>query len=94
MRETLCDLDAADLAHLFAEKQISPVEVMRTHLERIETLSSRINAVLTLAPSAEEEARRAETAVLRGETLGPLHGVPFTAKDSLDTAGVRPLCQR
>jgi aspartyl-tRNA(Asn)/glutamyl-tRNA(Gln) amidotransferase subunit A len=89
MPESPCDLDATDLADLIAKKQISPVEVMRAFLDRITTLNPRINAILTLAPSAEEEARRAEAAVIRGETIGPLHGVPFTAKDSLDTAGVR-----
>ena len=89
MPENLCDLDATDLARLIAQKQVSPVEVMRAHLERIATVNSRINAILTLAPAAEGEARRAEAAVLRGETIGPLHGVPFTVKDSLDTAGVR-----
>lgn len=85
----LCGLDATDLAHLIATKQVSPVEIMRAHLERITTVNSQINAVLTLAPSAEEHARHAEAVVLRGDTIGPLHGVPFTAKDSLDTAGVR-----
>jgi len=79
MPENLCDFDATDLAHLIAEQQISPVEVMRAHLERIATWNPRINAVLTLAPAAEEDARRAEAAVLRGEAIGPLHGVPFTA---------------
>jgi len=89
MPESPCDLDATDLADLIAEKEISPVEVMRAFLERITTLNPRINAILTLAPTAEEEARRAEAAIIRGETIGPLHGVPFTVKDSLDTAGVR-----
>ncbi len=83
------DLDATGLAGLIAKRQISPVEVVRAFLERITTLNPRINAILTLAPTVEEEARRAEAAVLRGEAIGPLHGVPFTVKDSLDTAGVR-----
>lgn len=89
MPQSLWYLDARELAQLIAGKHVSPVEVMRGHLDRITSVNPRINAVVTLAPDAEQDARRAEAAILRGETIGPLHGVPFTAKDSLDTAGVR-----
>jgi len=87
--DSLCDVDATELAARIAKRQVSPVEVMRAFLERIAALNPRINAIVTVAHTAEAEARGAEAAVLRGELRGPLHGVPFTVKDSLDTAGVR-----
>lgn len=89
MHEHLYYCDATDLAILVRTKQVSPVEIMRAHLERIESLNPRLNAVVTLNESAMNHARGAETALMRGDSLGPLHGVPFTVKDSLDTAGLR-----
>lgn len=85
----LCFLDATDLAALVRAGTVSPVEVVRAHLDRIEAVNPKINAVVTLvADNAIEAARAAEAAVRGGATLGPLHGVPCTVKDSLDTAGV------
>jgi aspartyl-tRNA(Asn)/glutamyl-tRNA(Gln) amidotransferase subunit A len=89
MHEHLYYCDATDLAILVRTKQVSPIEIMRAHLERIQLLNPRLNAVVTLNESAMEHARAAETALMRGDSLGPLHGVPFTVKDSLDTAGLR-----
>jgi Asp-tRNA(Asn)/Glu-tRNA(Gln) amidotransferase A subunit family amidase len=89
MHEHLYYCDATDLATLVRSKQVSPIEITRAHLDRIQWLNPRLNAVVTLNESAMEEARAAEAALMRGESLGPLHGVPFTAKDSLDTAGLR-----
>ncbi|URF06417.1 MULTISPECIES: amidase [Cupriavidus] len=80
--------DAVKLAQLIRQREISPVEVVQAHLDRIEAVNPRINAVVTIADGAMEAARAAEAAVMAGKELGPLHGVPFTAKDSLDTAGV------
>jgi aspartyl-tRNA(Asn)/glutamyl-tRNA(Gln) amidotransferase subunit A len=82
-------LDATELAALVRSKQISLVEVVRAHLDRIEEVNPKLNAIVTLvAEQAIEAARGAEAAVMAGRELGLLHGVPFTAKDSLDTAGV------
>jgi aspartyl-tRNA(Asn)/glutamyl-tRNA(Gln) amidotransferase subunit A len=64
------------------------VEVMQAHLDRIGAVDSKINAIVTLADDALKAAKVAEAAVLAGGELGPLHGVPVTAKDSIDTAGV------
>ncbi len=61
---------------------------MQAHLNRIEAVDPRINAIVTIADDALKAAKAAEAAVLSGEDLGPLHGVPFTVKDSIDTAGV------
>jgi len=80
--------DATKLAELVRTKQVSPVEVVQAHLERIAAVNPKINAIVTLADDALKAAKAAEAAVLSGEELGPLHGVPFTAKDSIDSAGV------
>ena len=80
--------DATRLAELVRTKAVSPVEVVRAHLDRIASANPTINAVVTVAGGALAAARVAEAAVLSGERLGPLHGVPFTVKDSIDTAGV------
>ena len=80
--------DATKLAELIRNREISPVEVVQAHLDRIEAVNPKINAIVSVADGALEAARAAEAAVLAGEKLGPLHGVPFTVKDSIDTAGV------
>jgi aspartyl-tRNA(Asn)/glutamyl-tRNA(Gln) amidotransferase subunit A len=88
MSTELISQDATRLAELIRNKEVSPVEVMQAHLARIDAFDSKINAIVTLADGAIEAARVAEAAVMAGQELGPLHGVPFTAKDSIDTAGV------
>lgn len=88
MSTALVHQDATQLAELIRTKEVSPVEVVQAHLDRIHLTNPRINAVVTVADGALKAAKVAEAAVLAGEKLGPLHGVPFTAKDSFDTAGV------
>jgi aspartyl-tRNA(Asn)/glutamyl-tRNA(Gln) amidotransferase subunit A len=61
---------------------------MQAYLDHIEALNPKLNAIVTVADHALETARAAEAAVMAGNELGPLHGVPITAKDSIDTAGV------
>ena len=80
--------DATKLAELIRAKEVSPVEVVQAHLDRIAAVNPKINAIVTLAAGALEAAKAAEAAVLAGDELGPLHGVPFTVKDSIDTADV------
>lgn len=80
--------DATKLAELIRTKEVSPVEVVQAHLDRIEAVDPKINAIVTVADGALEAAMTAEKAVIDGEELGPLHGVPFSVKDSIDTAGV------
>lgn len=73
---------AMDLAAMIRERKISPVEAMTALLTRIEALEPRINAFAHLAADmAMEGAHAAESAVMRGDALGPLHGVPVTIKD-------------
>lgn len=81
---------AAELGRAIARKQVSSEEVIRAHLHRIEAVNPKLNAVVQLvAERALEEARKADTALVRRhEPLGPLHGVPFTLKDSIEIAGV------
>jgi aspartyl-tRNA(Asn)/glutamyl-tRNA(Gln) amidotransferase subunit A len=80
--------DATKLAELIRTKEVSPVEVVQAHLDRIAAVNPKINAIVTLADGALKAAKAAEAAVLAGDELGPLHGVPFTVKDSIDTADV------
>jgi Asp-tRNA(Asn)/Glu-tRNA(Gln) amidotransferase A subunit family amidase len=82
-------IDATELALRIRRREISPVEALAEHRDRTERLNPRLNAIVTEAADAEERAREAEAAVQRGDELGPLHGVPFTVKDTFDTAGVR-----
>ena len=87
--DEICYAGASQLADRIRTKTLSPVEVVRAHLDRIEAVNPRLNAIVTVADGAVERAREAEAAVMRGEIWGPLHGVPFTVKDWIDTAGVR-----
>jgi amidase len=81
---------ARELARLIRTKAVSPVEVLDAYLKVIEALNPKINAIVTLAADqAREAARRAETAVMKGETLGLLHGLPIGVKDVTPTAGIR-----
>jgi amidase len=63
--------------------------VAESYLEKISELNPSLNAVVTVAPDMMERARAAEAAVMRGERLGALHGVPVTIKDTIETAGLR-----
>ena len=87
--ERLVIQSLVEMASLIRSKQVSPVEVMAAHLEQIERLNPDLNAIVTLAPDALEQARLAETDLLKGDEIGPLHGVPLTIKDTIATAGIR-----
>ncbi|WP_423199146.1 MULTISPECIES: amidase [unclassified Cupriavidus] len=89
MHSELFYQDATALAQLIRTKEVSPVEVVQAHLDRIAAVDPAINAIVTTAEHALAAAKLAETAVLAGSKLGPLHGVPFSVKDSIDTAGVK-----
>jgi aspartyl-tRNA(Asn)/glutamyl-tRNA(Gln) amidotransferase subunit A len=88
MNTELIHSDATKLAELIRTREVSPVEVMKAHLDRIEAVNPRVNAIATIADNALHAAQEAEAAVLRGDEHGLLHGVPFTVKDSIDTAKV------
>ena len=88
MTSEITRFDATALAALIRSRELSPVEVMQAHLDRIEATNPRVNAIVSLADGALDAAKAAERAVTAGDDLAPLHGVPFTAKDSIDTVGV------
>ena len=81
------------MAQLIRSRELSPIEVLRTHLDRIEQLNSRLNAFIELrTDAASHEAQQAEEAVSRGDELGPLHGIPVSIKSSIAVAGLKQEC--
>ena len=81
---------ASELRELIADKRVSPVEVTELYLNRIDAMNAKLSAYLTIThDEAMRSAKAAEQAVVRGEALGPLHGVPISIKDLEMTAGVR-----
>jgi amidase len=81
------------MASLVRDRAISPVELVESHLAQIAARNPRVNAfAIVLEDQARAAARLAENAVMRGEPLGLLHGVPVTVKDSFDVAGQPTLC--
>ncbi len=89
MNDDLLTHDAVGLAEGIREKRFSPVDVLNACLARIDALNPKLNAIVTMIDGAMERAQQAEAATMRGESWGPLHGVPFTVKDCVDTAGIR-----
>ncbi len=86
----LCYTPAFELAALMRDKKVSTVEVMEAFLSRIDSINPKLNAYCTLIPDqAMEAAGKAESAVMKGERLGPLHGVPVSIKDLVFTKGIR-----
>ena len=80
---------ATAMAQAIRDRRVSATEVVEAHLQRIEAVNPALNAVVQVAGArARLEALAADQALARGELRGPLHGVPMTIKDSLDTAGV------
>jgi len=83
-------LSAREIAALIRQKEVSPVEVARIHLDRIERLNPKLNAFVDCQPEVVlAQARVAEQAIFGGDRLGPLHGVPVSIKSSIDVAGHR-----
>jgi aspartyl-tRNA(Asn)/glutamyl-tRNA(Gln) amidotransferase subunit A len=83
-------LSAVELGKLIKAKAVSPVEATRVTLERAERLQQPLNCFITLCgDAAMDAARAAEREIMAGRYLGPLHGIPYAAKDLVDTAGVR-----
>jgi aspartyl-tRNA(Asn)/glutamyl-tRNA(Gln) amidotransferase subunit A len=88
--EELTFLDLAEASRLVQTRKVSPVELTRVCLDRIERLDPILKAFITVtAESAMQEARQAESEILKGNWKGPLHGIPLAVKDLLETAGVR-----
>ena len=83
-------LTIKEAAGLIRSKELSPVELIRACLERIDNTDGQLHSFITLLrEEALEQARTAEAEILRGDYKGPLHGIPIALKDLYDTAGVR-----
>jgi amidase len=88
--DDICFLPAVKLAALIRETKLTAVEVMQAHLAQIQRVNPSVNAIVTLvAEQALDNARKADESQARGDTLGPLHGLPIAHKDLVDTAGIR-----
>ena len=89
-KDRLYFLSMKDAGELMRTGQLSPVELLRACLERIEATDDRLHSFITLmADEAMEQARTAEAEMLRGDYRGHMHGIPFALKDLYDTAGTR-----
>ena len=81
------------MASMVRGRGVSPVELVASHLAQIAAVNPQLNAfVMVMEEEARAAAKLAEAAVMRGESLGLLHGVPMTVKDSFDVAGLPSLC--
>src|SRR6185437_11157076 len=90
MAEELWRKPAHELAALIRGRQVSPVELLDAQLDAIKRFNPKLNAIVTLAAEkARVDARAAERAVMRGDKIGALHGLPIGVKDITATAGVR-----
>jgi amidase len=90
MSDASAYLPAGDLAEAIRRKEISSRELLNLYLQRIERVNPNINAVVTLdTERAIETAARADQQTAAGSDLGPLHGLPVTIKDAIETAGIR-----
>jgi len=86
----VCYLSLEEQVEAIKTKELSPVEMMEAVLSRIEKINPKINAYCTIvADSAKEQAKQAESMVMKGEKQGPLHGVPISIKDLTFTKGIR-----
>ena len=90
----LYHLSIHEAGRLIASRQLSPVELTRAFLDRIETVDTALKSYVTVLPDAAlEQARVAEAEVMRGRYRGRLHGIPVAFKDLFDTKGVRTTAQ-
>src|SRR5437773_128868 len=81
---------ATELANAVRQKELSSRELLELYVNRIERLNPGVNAVVTLdLDRARAAAARADEAVARGDATGPLHGLPVTIKDAIETEGIR-----
>ena len=83
-------LSTTELSRLIESKEISPAEATEAYLERIDDLDFKFNAYLTVCRrQALQEAKEAESAIIQGNYLGPMHGIPVAVKDQIWTEGIR-----
>jgi aspartyl-tRNA(Asn)/glutamyl-tRNA(Gln) amidotransferase subunit A len=86
----ICCMSVVEMVNAINTRKLSPVEIMDAVLYRIEEMNPRVNAYCTVTPeSAKKQAIEAENAVMKGEKLGPLHGIPVSIKDLIFTKDIR-----
>ena len=85
----LCEFSATKLKNLISSKEISPVELLDSCINRIEKINNTLNAIVTKSyDRARKEALKAEKTVLKNEVLGSLHGLPIGLKDLEASEGI------
>ena len=90
MTQDITFSSAGDLAASIKARRVSATEVLDAHLRQIDACNPSLNAVVTIdAERARADAKAADEAIARGDSIGPLHGVPFTLKDAFATKGMR-----
>ena len=90
MADDMHYLTIAQAAKLIQSRELSPVELTRIHLARMEALEPRLHTYITVtADAALAQARAAESEILKGNYKGPMHGIPLAFKDIVCTKGVR-----
>ena len=83
-------LSASELSRLIQDKDVSPVDAVEAYLERIDQVDVRLNSYITVCrEEAVEAAKVASRAIVRGDYLGPMHGIPVAIKDQFNTKGIR-----
>jgi amidase len=87
---SVCLLSALEMARLIRARKLSAREALAAHLQQIERVNPKVNAIVTLVPElAAAAAAKADEMQAHKETLGPLHGLPVAHKDLLETKGIR-----
>jgi aspartyl-tRNA(Asn)/glutamyl-tRNA(Gln) amidotransferase subunit A len=87
--DDLTRLSIGEASRRIAARELSPVELTRAYLERIDSVDPRVNSYITVtADRALDQARALEAELARGQNRGPLHGIPVGLKDNIDTAGI------
>jgi len=79
----------SELTGLLQARSVSPVELVQALLDQIARVNPELNAIVTLAPDVIDHAREAEAALMKGQSIGALHGIPLTIKDTIETEGLR-----
>ena len=89
MSDDLCFLSIAEASEAIRTRKLSPVELTQAHLDRIERVDHKVHAFITItADRALDDARRAEAEIEAGDYRGPMHGIPYSLKDNIETAGI------
>ena len=90
MSEELCFLTVAEASRLIRDRKLSPVDLTRAYLARIDAINPHLDAFITVtADLALKQAHAAENEIASGQYKGPIHGVPFGLKDMFETKGIR-----